>query len=167
MKESYFRKQFMEAWSSRVRAMWYHVVTDPRFATKEWHGDKRAVDVLIGYPPNGQLIGAEFKMLNDAWALPLKRIRQSQIDTLERIELCGGRGLFIVGMYRKRSRSKFAVVLPVKVLKDAIEYRKKIDGHLARSVDMQQFCEDGAYQVRYTDQKWDIEKLDRIINGKI
>lgn len=161
MTEAYFKRQFMKNWNDQRPDLYRFTITDPKFASKDWHGDKRAVDVLVGYPPSGKLLGLEWKITTNNRALPMKSLRPSQIDTLIRIELCGGLGFFMVGNWNEHTRVKSLYVVPVSMIHGILKYHSD-----RKSIPIDTFT---SYKVDYLKslKKWDIDRLDRLIHDRI
>lgn len=91
MKETEATRHMMKNWQKQQPDLWFHKIADSRHGIAT--GD-RAIDVVACL--KGKFIGLEFKLVKRGLSLPIKSIRNNQLETLERINETGGEGLLII-----------------------------------------------------------------------
>jgi len=112
MNETISTTQFMKDWQrQRSDLLWWFKIPDHSrpMAAANISG-KRAVDVIACY--NGLLIGMEWKLKKDKRAIPCRRVRINQIETLCNIEVAGGLGLLMIMVYLG-PRDKAVYAIPI------------------------------------------------------
>lgn len=100
MNEATFSRNFMKAWQEHCGCLFSHKVAD---VPMTWMSDKkhvklpRAVDYFVCL--NGRFLAIEWKLHKTTAAIPLTKVRDEQIKTLQQVERAGGTGLLAIGHY--------------------------------------------------------------------
>lgn len=109
MNETTFTRQVMKNWQrQRPYMLWYHKIADPTLGQK--YTNERAIDVVVCF--NGHFIGMEWKLKKDERAFPIKRVRDGQVKTLCDIEVAGGKGFIMIGVYLATG-VKYVYAIPI------------------------------------------------------
>lgn len=99
MNETSFTREVVKKWRARFdRPIFHHKVADPMaggFATST-----RAVDSWIVI--DGISVAIEWKLLKSTHTIPLDRVREAQIETLDKHTAAGGVSFIMIGVVSAR-----------------------------------------------------------------
>jgi penicillin-binding protein-related factor A (putative recombinase) len=108
--------------------LWYHKIADPRTAGEDgthFITNRRAVDVVCSHPDSGRMVGLEWKIVKGGLSIPKKKVKDHQIETLEKIIGTGGIGLLMIAHLTDSEEYARVYAIPPKIWRVAAEATDK------------------------------------------